>query len=144
MDGGRPFALLLVDLDQFKAVNDGLGHAAGDELLLCVANRLRAMLRPSDVAVRLGGDEFAILLSPCANQESMCRLASSMIDSVSGSYALQEGQAEIGISIGVAHSPDHGRGGATLMRLADTALYEAKRDGRNCFRLARAGLHEPI
>ena len=132
------FGLFLIDLDYFKAVNDQLGHAAGDELLLHISRRMLDSSEPGDIVARLGGDEFAIIHVNSAGSGESEALAASIIERVSGSYALRDGLAQIGVSIGIADAPRHGRDMTTLMRLADTALYEAKRDGRNRHRSAHA------
>jgi diguanylate cyclase (GGDEF)-like protein len=122
-------ALLLLDLDGFKAVNDSFGHAIGDELLMMVARRLRGSLRPKDVAARLGGDEFAVLLEG-VDHESAFSAAQRVLAAVSTPFVLSRSTVAISASIGLVHARDS-RGGEDLMRDADVAMYRAKADGRS-------------
>lgn len=127
-------AVLMLDLDGFKAVNDALGHAAGDELLRLVATRLRAAVRSVDVLARLGGDEFAVLLPlpPGAITTRQAEgLAGRVITSLSEPFNLGASRiARIGTSVGIALAPSHGEAPAPLLHAADLALYEAKQRGR--------------
>jgi diguanylate cyclase (GGDEF)-like protein len=125
-------ALLLLDLDRFKEVNDSLGHPAGDELLVKVAHLLARVLDKSHFLARLGGDEFAIL-TPDSDPETVAPLASKIVAAVSGSFVLERGEAAIGTSIGIALIPSDGVTSSDLLRSADLALYRAKEDGRGCF-----------
>jgi diguanylate cyclase (GGDEF)-like protein len=121
-------ALLFVDLDRFKAVNDTLGHAAGDRLLVEVARRLQTTVRPGDMVGRLGGDEFAVILSP-ATEEHAVDVATRIIDKLSRPYEVADGAtAEIGASVGVALNTSDDQ--SELVRRADIAMYSAKRSGR--------------
>jgi diguanylate cyclase (GGDEF)-like protein len=122
-------ALLLLDLDGFKAVNDSFGHALGDELLMMVARRLRGSLRPSDVAARLGGDEFAILLRN-VDQSHALSAAQRVLAALNKPFALSRSTVAITASIGLVHAAD-ARDSQDLMRDADVAMYRAKADGRN-------------
>jgi diguanylate cyclase (GGDEF)-like protein len=136
------FAVFMLDLDRFKHVNDTLGHAAGDQLLIEVARRLKGALRDSDVLARLGGDEFAIVqpLESHENQgdnEAAIALALRIIDTVARPIELNGHQVTVGTSIGIARSPSDGRDPKDLLKKADLALYAAKADGRNDFRLYR-------
>jgi diguanylate cyclase (GGDEF)-like protein len=126
-DPGQPTcALLLLDLDHFKDVNDSLGHAVGDDLLRIVAARLSAPLREEDVLVRLGGDEFAVLL-PHVGVDHAVRAAAALINTVEDAVELDGLYVQTGASIGIALSPDHGRDIGALLRHADIAMYRAKR-----------------
>jgi diguanylate cyclase (GGDEF)-like protein len=125
-------ALLLLDLDRFKEVNDTLGHAAGDKLLRMVSERLRALLAKDDFAARLGGDEFAIL-HPVTNAEDTAELARRIIDALVAPYDLEGHQANIGASIGISLAPADGADPEALLRSADLALYRAKGQGRGDF-----------
>jgi diguanylate cyclase (GGDEF)-like protein len=125
-------ALLLLDLDRFKEVNDTLGHAAGDKLLRMVSERLRALLAKDDFAARLGGDEFAIL-HPVTNAEDTAELARRVIDALVAPYDLEGHQANIGASIGISLAPADGADPEALLRSADLALYRAKGQGRGDF-----------
>ncbi|SHH61909.1 diguanylate cyclase (GGDEF) domain-containing protein [Jatrophihabitans endophyticus] len=124
--GGPPFALMLIDLDDFKAVNDALGHQAGDELLIEFAARMRKGLRPSDVVARLGGDEFAVVLSDVDTYEA-CLAAQRMRDAVVADAIVLEGvSVDVRFSAGIATCPGHGADPTTLLRHADIAMYRAK------------------
>ncbi|MDT5129517.1 MAG: hypothetical protein QOH54_5161 [Mycobacterium sp.] len=122
----RSLALLVLDLDQFKDVNDSLGHAAGDELLCVIASRLNASLRDEDLLVRLGGDEFAVLL-PDADAEGATKAAIRLRTAVEEPVLLEGLRVQVTGSIGIAHSPKHGQDVGTLLRHADIAMYRAKR-----------------
>jgi diguanylate cyclase (GGDEF)-like protein len=124
--GKQTCALLLLDLDHFKDVNDSLGHAAGDELLRVVAARLTIPLREEDILVRLGGDEFALLL-PQAHADHALRAAAALLTTLDATVELDGLHVKTGASIGIALSPEHGRDIGTLLRHADIAMYEAKR-----------------
>jgi diguanylate cyclase (GGDEF)-like protein len=130
---GDGFALLLIDLDRFKPVNDTFGHAAGDELLRGVAQRLAACVRETDVVARLGGDEFAIL-QVTEDRESVEALARRVIEVVSAPYLLAGRPATVGASIGIARSADSAQV-EQLLHNADLALYRVKAEGRNNFRM---------
>ncbi|MGY6274820.1 sensor domain-containing protein [Methylomonas sp. MgM2] len=128
-------AVLMLDLDRFKDVNDSFGHVAGDELLQLVSERLRSRLRASDTICRQGGDEFVILLEELNHAEDAARIGESIIKALNGAWQLSSGhEVRIGVSIGIALFPEHGRAGAELVQHADTALYLAKGEGRNCFK----------
>ena len=122
-----PLAVLYVDLDGFKAVNDAHGHAAGDELLRAVAARIKSGIRSSDVAFRLGGDEFAVVLIQTGVEES-ATLAGKLADSVSIPYSIGQLTLEISASIGIAGYPDSGTTSDALLRSADEAMYKIKSD----------------
>ena len=123
--GEQTYALLLLDLDHFKDVNDSLGHAAGDELLRRVAARLSTSLRDEDVLARLGGDEFAVLL-PGADAGRAVQAAVAMIGALEQTVVLDGLHVQIDASIGIALGPEHGRELGTLLRHADIAMYRAK------------------
>jgi diguanylate cyclase len=123
------FALLLLDLDRFKHVNDALGHAVGDRLLVQVAGRLRSAVRPEDSVARLGGDEFAILAPGLDDVEAARDLAADIATALADPVALDGLPLDVGGSIGVAVYPQHGEDFETLMRHADVAMYDAKSRG---------------
>ncbi|MFT4192247.1 MAG: sensor domain-containing diguanylate cyclase [Comamonas sp.] len=126
--------LLLFDLDHFKAVNDGYGHAMGDLLLAAMAERVRALLRPGDVVARLGGDEFVILQRVESDARSEAsRLASGLIEALSQPFMIQGHVLCIGTSVGIASAPGDGRTPYDLLRHADIALYAGKRAGRSLY-----------
>ena len=130
-------AVLLLDLDRFKAVNDGLGHPVGDALLRVVARRLRSAVREEDVVARLGGDEFAVVPAHAAAAEV---LAARLIDLLGRPYLLNGHVANIGASVGIAAGPRDGADSAELVRRADLALYDAKAAGRGMARVFHPGL----
>jgi diguanylate cyclase (GGDEF)-like protein/PAS domain S-box-containing protein len=121
-------AVLLLDLDRFKDVNDTLGHQVGDLLLTEVGPRLQQPLRSSDTVARLGGDEFAILLLGPTDLEMACRVAERVVEALRRPFAIQDLTLEVGISIGVALYPEHGATASELLQHADVAMYAAKRD----------------
>lgn len=123
------FALLFIDLDRFKGVNDGLGHDAGDSLLVQAARRLRDRVGPRDIVARLGGDEF-IVLSDAVADPAPADLAAGLIAAISEPYRIGHSLVHVSASIGIVVSPDDGRNREELIRNADTALYQAKGQGR--------------
>jgi diguanylate cyclase (GGDEF)-like protein len=129
---GQLSALLFVDLDQFKQVNDTLGHPCGDQLLCAVANRLREMLRPEDFVARFGGDEFVVFQQNIHSYEDAAGLARRIVDRLSERYKIDNHLVEIGASIGIAMT-SCGVSADTLLKNADLALYRAKADGRGTF-----------
>ncbi|WP_334168774.1 EAL domain-containing protein [Methylobacter sp.] len=131
---GKQLALLMLDLDRFKAVNDSMGHLAGDELLQQVAVRISARLRDVDMVARLGGDEFVVLLEDIAHAEDAARVAAEIIFVLSKPFHLtQSNDVQIGASIGISLYPEHGASYEILMDHADAALYQAKDQGRGCY-----------
>ncbi len=135
--GGPGFAVLCLDLDRFKEVNDGHGHAHGDEVLRQVGERLRHLLRHGDAVARLGGDEFAVMQSGVVESADVARLAQRIVDALAEPYSVHEVQLRCGGSVGAAiHAPAaDGKGAdiAALMKQADAALYQAKAKGRGCY-----------
>jgi diguanylate cyclase (GGDEF)-like protein len=125
---GQQLAVMWLDLDRFKMVNDTLGHARGDDLLKQVALRLRACVRPTDIVARLGGDEFAVVLE--AAEVSLNALAERMLSAVGQPYDLDGHTVTVGASIGIAVGPQDGASAAELLKAADMAMYRAKSDGR--------------
>ncbi|HKY87034.1 MAG TPA: PAS-domain containing protein, partial [Pseudorhodoplanes sp.] len=142
--GSSKIALISIDLDQFKAVNDTLGHPAGDELLKAVSGRLRHCVRKSDIVARLGGDEFAIIRSETVDRGGLVALASQLIESLSEPFRISDDDVTIGTSIGIAIAPDHGKDFDTLLKSADTALYRAKSDGRGVYRFFEEAMDAKI
>ena len=134
---GHELALMFVDLDGFKEVNDSLGHLAGDELLVDIADRLRAELRSSDTVARLGGDEFVVLCEDVLGADAALVLAQRLGQVIAQPSALEAGEATVTAAIGVALAvPEEDAG--SLLRRADAAMYAAKRDGHGRCALARS------
>ncbi len=132
-DAAQLSALLFVDLDQFKQVNDTLGHPCGDQLLCAVAERLRTMLRPEDFVARFGGDEFVVFQQNIRSPDEAAGLARRIVDHLSERYKIDNHLVEIGASVGIAMTLPAGVSADTLLKNADMALYRAKADGRGTF-----------
>lgn len=132
----RKMAVLFLDLDGFKAVNDTLGHDVGDQLLQNVASRLQGLLRDTDTVARLGGDEFVILLDNPADRAEVAHVAERVIAVVNQPMEFGGRPARVGTSIGIAIHPDHGDTVEDLLKGADAAMYAAKTSGKNTYRLA--------
>ena len=126
-------ALLLIDVDDFKKVNDSFGHAVGDKVLQMIGTRMTGVLRPTDIVARIGGDEFGAILHGVADSESAAKVARLMIEAVREPFATEPTPTHIGLSIGVAMLPVDGTDPAVLLRSADMAMYVAKRQGKNGF-----------
>lgn len=139
---GGHLALLFIDLDKFKPVNDNYGHAYGDLLLKEVAKRLQNCMRESDTASRLGGDEFVALLSDIETTESVLLVANKILNLLTEAYEINGHSFAISASIGVAIYPWHGTNSKALMKQADLAMYDAKNSGRSTVKLARSGTPE--
>ena len=136
LNGGREIvAVLCLDLDRFKEINDTLGHATGDALLQALAERLRSCVRDADTVARMGGDEFAIIQHGSTQPEDSVALAARVIDAIARPYVINGQQMLVGTSIGIAISPNDGTQTDQLLRNADLALYRAKADGRGTYRL---------
>jgi diguanylate cyclase (GGDEF)-like protein/PAS domain S-box-containing protein len=131
-------AVLYLDLDRFKQVNDLLGHACGDALLVQVARRLKAVLRPADTLARVGGDEFVIVSTLAAQPERAADLAGLVVEVLGRPFDLSGQQIEIGVSLGIALYPEDGGNQESLFRAADTALFRVKEEGRGTFRFYEA------
>ena len=131
-------AVMFVDLDGFKAVNDTLGHEAGDLVLKTVATRFLSSIREADTVARVGGDEFIIVLTEMRDTKAATDVARKVIDSLSQPFRYHDDHASIGASIGIALYPEHGATADDLIRRADEAMYAVKQAGKNDFRLATA------
>src|SRR5207302_1947418 len=130
----RQFAVLFIDLDRFKVINDSLGHDAGDMLLVEISGRLRRALRSSDVVARLGGDEFVVILEETAERHEVERIAGELLSVLSQPLQLSGHECHTTASIGIAMYPSDGADMLTLTKNADMAMYLAKEDGKNAFR----------
>ncbi|MDP2633395.1 MULTISPECIES: EAL domain-containing protein [unclassified Pseudoalteromonas] len=135
-------AICFIDLDRFKNVNDTLGHNSGDVLLLEAANRLKACMHSTDLVARLGGDEFALLLSGRNNLVDIERVAKKSLQALSSAFKIGEHEVFVSGSMGITIYPDDGVERKILLRNADSAMYKAKEQGRNCFEFFTRGMHE--
>ena len=128
------FAVLYLDLDGFKGINDAFGHGVGDALLCEAARRIRACVRASDTVARMGGDEFTVILCNVKTAANKDRVAKKIIEAISSPFPLNGKECSVSVSIGIALYPDHGQTAEQLVKIADAAMYLAKNDGRNCYR----------
>ncbi len=131
---GRLVAVLLLDLDRFKIINDSLGHSFGDRLLQIIADRLKESVRGADTVARLGGDEFVILLAELANEEDVGKVAKKILDNITAPVKIEDREITITASLGISIYPQDGNDEETLIRNADIAMYRAKEEN-NSFRL---------
>ena len=136
----RSLAVLFLDLDRFKFVNDTLGHAVGDDLLKVIAQRLTSLVRQSDTVARLGGDEFVVVLDNPADLDEVAHIASRIVSTINVPMEFQGKLAQVGASIGIAIHPADGNTTAELLKSADCAMYAAKHAGKNIFRFFNADL----
>ena len=136
----KKFALMFIDLDNFKYVNDTFGHHAGDLLLARVAERLCGSLRQEDFVARLGGDEFAIIMTDFTGMAQISTVSRKVLTSLQQPFFLEGHEAFIGASIGITICPDNGEDSETLQRQADSAMYQAKKMGKNTFQFYQADL----
>ena len=135
-------ALLFIDLDRFKTINDTLGHSAGDELLKQVAERLRRVVREVDTVARLGGDEFTVVIENIDNQQDAARVAAKILTALDTAFVLEKKEVFVTPSVGITVYPDDGHQIAVLLRNADAAMYQAKEHGRNPFRFYTEALND--
>jgi diguanylate cyclase (GGDEF)-like protein len=138
----QPVAVLYIDLDGFKAVNDALGHASGDELLKEVAARLQSAVRVEDTVARISGDEFAVVLAELVRPEDAALVAQKVIDSLAQSLQIQGNEIFVTASVGIAAFPADGEDAETLISAADAAMYRAKQTGRNAFQFFTAEINQ--
>jgi diguanylate cyclase (GGDEF)-like protein/PAS domain S-box-containing protein len=139
----KNFSIMMIDLDRFKHINDTYGHDAGDQVLRIIADRLRKQVRDTDMVARLGGDEFFILLKETDNPIVEKRIALQILEAQTTPIEVQPGIYEkIGLSIGIAHYPEHGDNETTLRKHADQALYSVKRRGKNSYALYDPSLND--
>jgi len=142
--GAPPFAVHLIDLDEFKDINDTRGHSTGDALLRAIAARLREIVAPEDCIARLGGDEFAILQMTAPHSADAGRLAQKIIDAMAEPYPIDDTDLRVAASIGIALHGGQSAGAKAILMQADLALYRAKDDGRGCFRFHRGELDQQV
>lgn len=135
----RQLAVLYLDLDRFKQVNDTRGHEAGDRLLIEASQRMESVTRPTDTVARIGGDEFAMIVPSLDSPESAAHLAERIIQALGKPFIIGQEMATVGVSIGISLFPQHGATVDALLRKADEALYEAKHSGRNTYRFGKTG-----
>jgi diguanylate cyclase (GGDEF)-like protein len=139
---GEKFALLCLDLDHFKNVNDTLGHPLGDQLLQQVSERLRRCVREKDTVARLGGDEFAILQRDLAKAVEAGSLSERVVEAIGRPFELDGHQVVIGVSIGIALAPTDATNEVELLKSADIALFRSKADGRGTYRFFEREMDE--
>jgi diguanylate cyclase (GGDEF)-like protein len=137
-------ALLLIDLDHFKEVNDASGHGVGDLLLVEAASRLRFCVRDYDTVTRLGGDEFTVILSSLDDYSDISRVAQDIIDSISRPYLIQGREMFVSASIGIALNPDDADNACDLIKSADQAMYQAKKDGRSRYHFFTKSMQDAV
>ena len=139
---GASCALMFIDLDRFKIVNDSLGHNAGDRLLKAVAERIRACLRSNDLLFRVGGDEFTVILPELTTPDDAAGLARRIIAAVAAPVSLYDHEVKVGATVGIAVFPEDGRTGSALVKNADAAMYNAKQAGRGTHAFYRSAMNE--
>lgn len=139
---GASCALMFIDLDRFKIVNDSLGHNAGDQLLKAVSERIRACLRSNDMLFRVGGDEFTVILPELTTPDDAARLARRIIAAVRAPVSLYDHEVKVGATVGIAVFPEDGRTGSALVKNADAAMYNAKQAGRGTHAFYRSTMNE--
>lgn len=135
-------AVLFIDMDRFKTINDTLGHAAGDELLIEVANRLRSNVRDSDIVARWGGDEFVVVLNDVESSAAVARVADKIVKSLGCPYLIKKNRLHSSPSIGIALFPNDGANSEALMKYADMAMYHAKDQGRNNYQFFTSAMNQ--
>jgi diguanylate cyclase (GGDEF)-like protein/PAS domain S-box-containing protein len=141
---GRMVAVLFIDLDGFKLINDTLGHEVGDTMLCKVAERLQSLVRDSDTVARMGGDEFLVLLSDIGHEEDAARVAEKVVSAIAEPYHINGQELRTSPSIGISIYPQDAADENALIRSADTAMYHAKAVGRNNFQFYTGSMHEQV
>ena len=139
---GKRLALLFLDLDGFKRINDTLGHKCGDEVLLQIAGRYQGLIRNTDTLARFGGDEFVILLTDLDEHEQLIHKLKALLDITHNPVDLEDNKVSLGVSMGIAYYPEHGSNIEELLSNADKAMYQAKNEGRNTFRFYSNEMNE--
>lgn len=140
----QPLAVLMLDLDNFKNINDTLGHHVGDQLLIEIAKRLNVAVRESDFVARLGGDEFVVLAKNMERNEQMSLLAERILTAFSAPLIIDQNQLELSCSIGIAVLDDNTQDGTSLVKFADMAMYRAKKAGKNQYHFYSRSLHKTV
>ena len=143
-ENGTAVAVLFLDVDDFKTINDTAGHAAGDRLLIVIADRLRDVVRPPDTVARLGGDEFAVLLECPHGYDDATKVAQRLLDAIRAPLTFEGRRLSVTMSIGVALRTDTSIGESELVRNADIAMYAAKRSGKGRFAIFEPGMHRAV
>src|SRR5690606_3283967 len=138
---GHRIALLFVDVDRFKAVNDSLGHGTGDRVLRSIAKRLVRSVRKSDTVARLGGDEFTVIVEDADDLETVTAICDRIIETVAEPLVFADKEISLTCSIGIACCPNDGLDVGSLLQNADTAMYRAKENGRNHYRFFTQDMH---
>ncbi len=141
---GESIYVLFIDLDNFKEVNDSLGHDAGDLLLVHAAERLRGLIRSSDMVARLGGDEFSIIIQQVKNEEEVAHICKKLMASFEEQFSIFGQDIHVGCSVGISHYPSDGKDVITLSKAADTAMYEAKKFGKNDYRFYEPKMQKQV
>lgn len=141
VDNGGKGALLFIDLDRFKQVNDSLGHFIGDKLIKQTAQRIKEVIRPGDTAARMGGDEFAVIMPSIVGEADVASVAHNIIDEIAKPFSIRGNELFVSASIGITVYPDDGKEIEKLLSNADSAMYKAKEAGRNKFHFFTAALH---
>lgn len=139
---GTRIGVMIMDLDNFKEINDTAGHAIGDEVLIHVANRIQSVILPPNITARFGGDEFLIVIQENASEERLRAICTQLIEAMATSLSIQQKSFVVSLSIGVALFPDHSQQTDELIMFADQALYQAKRSGKNRFTVFNEGMHD--
>ncbi len=140
----RPFAILYLDLDGYKRINDSLNHSVGDQLLRAVADRCRQQLHAGDLVARIGGDEFAVLLKDIPNSEKAIVRTQQLLQTLSEPFTINRHHLQISGNIGISLFPDHGQAGEELLKQADIAMYVAKKKGANTVQLYEGQMSEQL
>ncbi len=138
------FAVLFIDIDHFKVINDSLGHSTGDELLKSIGLRLQNSMREEDVVARLGGDEFGVLIDDIENIDSVARIATNLISNLKPPHQCNQNELVVSPSIGISIYPECGTDIGSLVQAADTAMYEVKRNGRNSFQFFSSIMQQQV
>ena len=133
----KKVALMFIDLDKFKPINDSYGHDAGDHVLCVIADRLSALMRETDLVARIGGDEFVVILEQISSYEDLEKVAQKILDHIKAPIEYKNHDCSVGASIGISVSPDHGDDEDALIKLADDTMYAVKEGGRNNYRIYR-------